>query len=83
MHKNGMGMVLASSYRGTNTLIRESAPVNSIAETDFSEEFGQYRYEHNPPASVMAIYSAEYLTDNKTKNNYKLSLIILVLPLFH
>ena len=67
MHKNGMGMILASSYRGTNTLIRESAPVNSIAETDFSEDFGQYRYEHNPPASVMAIYSAEYLTDNKTK----------------
>ena len=67
MHKNGMGMILASSYRGTKTLIRESAPVNSIAETDFSEGYGQYRYEHNPPASVMAIYSAEYLTDNKTK----------------
>ena len=67
MHKNGMGMILASSYRGTKTLIRESAPVNSIAETDFNEGFGQYRYEHNPPASVMAIYSAEYLTDNKTK----------------
>ena len=67
MHKNGMGMILASSYRGTKTLIRESAPVNSIAETDFSEGYGQYRYEHNPPASVMAIHSAEYLTDNKTK----------------
>ena len=67
MHKNGMGMILASSYRGTKTLIRESAPVNSIAETDFSEGYGQYRYEHNPPASVMAIYSGEYLTDNKTK----------------
>ena len=67
MFKNAMGMALASSYRGTKTLIRESAAVDSIAETDFSEDYGQYRYEHNPPASQMALYAADYLNGNMTK----------------
>ena len=67
IHKNSMGMLMQSSFSGTKSMVREAAAVNSIAGTDFNKTDGEYRYEHNPPARVMTIYAAQYLTDNMTK----------------
>jgi len=79
---NSTGMFLSSSASSMEGLLRAAANLNSVAikGKDFNPD--NYRYEHNPPANVMKVYSVQYLEGKITKaelraklNDYSASII--------
>jgi chloramphenicol 3-O-phosphotransferase len=71
---NATGMFLSSSTSSMEGLLRAAANLNSIATKgkDFNPD--NYRYEHNPPANVMKVYSVDYINGNITKSQLRAKL---------